>query len=420
VTGVLADSKDRTRSVFDIVRQIETQIVPSFHEAEEILVSAVQRQGGPQAPISLEVRGPSREKVAEVAREIRGVLEKVPGLKNISDNLPEGKPEYQFIPDRDQMEIRGVSPAILARTLRGLIYGETPITVKEHDKEIDVRVRLKQEDRSEISRLADMVVLNERGEPVMLREIGNFSIAGGPTSVVRMERLPSYSVTADLQPEIPFGKADAAVKRALKEHNLPPPGITIGYGRQEELFREMFQNFSFALILGSLLVFLVLASQFNSLAQPFIIMSTIPLGIVGAFWLLVITGRDFSVTSIIAILMLAGVTVKQSILMVDFINQMIGEGRSLNDAIYEGCGVRLRPILMTQLTTILGLLPTVFGTGGAASWKVALGTAFIGGMISATFLTLFVVPAVYVLYYRLKMRFGLAPATDLMGEVTLK
>jgi HAE1 family hydrophobic/amphiphilic exporter-1 len=149
-------------------------------------------------------------------------------------------------------------------------------------------------------------------------------------------------------------------------------------------------------------------------------MSTIPLGIVGAFWLLVITGRDFSVTSIIAILMLAGVTVKQSILMVDFINQMIGEGRSLNDAIYEGCGVRLRPILMTQLTTILGLLPTVFGTGGAASWKVALGTAFIGGMISATFLTLFVVPAVYVLYYRLKMRFGLAPATDLMGEVTLK
>jgi HAE1 family hydrophobic/amphiphilic exporter-1 len=408
--GVLVSDDQRKRSVFEIVRQIETEIVPSFRDADQILVSISEHAGPPQAPISLELRGPDRSKVAEAANQVKSVLETIPGLKNISDNLPEGKPEYQFVPDRDLMEARGVTPAVLARTLRGMVYGETPITIKERNKEINVRVRLQADDRSEVSRFADMVVLNNRDEPVMLREIGSFQITGGPTSVIRMERLPSYSVTADIQPEIPFGKADAMVKKALRENNLPPPGISAGYGMQEELFREMFENFFFALLMGAILVYLVLASQFNSLAQPFIIMATIPLGIVGAIWLLVATGRDFTITSVIAILMLSGVTVKQSILMVDFINQRLTEGRSLNDAIYEGCGIRLRPILMTQMTTVLGLLPTVFGVGGAASWKVALGTAFIGGMLSATFLTLFVIPAVYVLYYRLKVRFGLAPA----------
>ncbi|MHA2620944.1 MAG: efflux RND transporter permease subunit [bacterium JZ-2024 1] len=411
-TAVLKDRHERDRSVFDIVKQVESDIVPIFREAQEVRVTAVQRSGPSEAPISLELRGPDRARVEDAARQVRAVLETIPGLKNVSDNLPEGKPEYQLIPDRDLMRARGITPALLARTLRGLVFGETPITVREHNKEIDVRVRLQPEDRSDITKFADMVVLNDLGQPVLLREIGTFRMVAGPTSVIRMERLPSYAVTADIQPEVPFGEADARVKRALKEHHLPPPGISIGYGRQEELFREMFENFFFALMMGSILVFLVLASQFNSLVQPFIIMTTIPLGIVGAIWLLVLTGRDFTITSVIAILMLSGVTVKQSILMVDFINQMLAEGRSLEDAIFEGCGVRLRPILMTQFTTIIGLVPTVFGVGGAASWKVALGTAFIGGMLSATFLTLYVIPAVYALYYRLKVRFGLVPANS--------
>lgn len=409
ISVVLTTRDKRQRSVYEVVRQVESEIVPIFREAAQILVTVAQRGGGGQAPIALEVRSADRARIAEVAREVRSVLETIPGLKNVTDNLPEGKPELQFVPDRDLMEARGVSPGVLARTLRGLVYGETPITIKERNQEIDVRVRLEAEDRSDIMRFGDLVVLNERGEPVMLREIGYFQVRGGPTSLVRTQRLPSYTVTADLQPEVAFGTADAMIKKALKERYLPPPGVSLSYGKTEELFREMFENFVFALLMGSILVYLVLASQFNSLVQPLIIMTTIPLGIVGAIWMLVITRRDFAITSVIAILMLSGITVKQSILMVDFINQMLAEGRSLEQAIYEGCGVRLRPILMTQLTTALGLLPTVFGVGGVTSWKVALGTAFIGGILSATLLTLFVIPAVYVLYYRLKARFGFVP-----------
>lgn len=404
ITVILKDKQERSRSVWQIVRQIEAEITPEIRDAEKVFVSASTRRGGLQYPINIDVRGADEPRLRSLTREVLQMVATTPGVKNANSTLPEGKPELRFIPDRDLLAKHGLSLTTAGLTLRGMVYGEVATTLRLQGEDYDLRVRLREQDRDSPEQLQKMRLVNGSKEAIPLENVGRFELSGGPTSLTRKERLPAYSISADLQPGIPFATALASIQQELKKRAIPPEGFYIDFVGQAERFQEMGENFSFAFLLGAILVFIVLASQFNSLAQPFIIMLAIPLDVVGAIWALVLTGREFDVVSSMAILMLSGVVVNQSIIMVDFINHRMREGVEVKEAIVTGCGLRLRPILMTQLTSIVAVIPTALGLGSGGEWRGPMGTAFIGGVLFSTFLTLFVIPVFYLFYYRLNER----------------
>ncbi len=405
LTAILTDKEERSRSVWEIMRYVEAKIVPAIRmNAEKVFVYQETRTAGTVHPISIDVRGKNKERLLSLTREILQVVGSAPGIKNPDSTLPEGKPELHFIPDRDLLAKHHLTQATASVSLRGMVFGEVATTLRIRGEDYDLRVRLQEGDRDSPERLKKLHLVNGLGEAIPLESVGRFEFSEGSSSLTRKERFPAYSVFADLDPGTSLGTALSSIKHELNKRGLPPEGFYIDFVGEAELFKEMAENFVFAFILGAILVFIILASQFNSLAQPLIIMLAIPLDVVGAVWALVLTGRDFNVVSSMAILMLSGVVVNQSIIMVTFINQRIQEGMGVKEAIVNACGIRLRPILMTQLTSIAAVFPTALGLGSGGEWRGPMGTAFIGGMLLSTFLTLFVIPVFYLFYFQLNQR----------------
>ncbi len=393
----LEERPPRKRSSYEILREIEREIFPRFAGAERLEAAESRMAMGGTRPISLSIQGPSRELLRPWVRRIREIVEQTPGTRNVVDNLPKGNPEWVFRPDPVRTREYGLRAQDVALLLRTWIHGMRVAEVYLGGQVIPVRVRLKPEQRA-LDRLPELPMLTPRGL-VYLQQMGRFVPGESPSVLYRLDRFPAYLVEADLDPEVPLGSALQSLREDIRKLGLPP-AVRLDFGLQAKRFREMMENFLFAFSLGAILIYMVLAAQFNSLLQPLIIMLAIPLDLIGAIWALVLTGTDFSITSGIGILMLSGIVVNQSILLVDFINQHRARGLPLREAILEGSALRFRPILMTQVTTILGVLPAALLTGKGAEFRTPLAIAFLGGMVVSTLLTLFVVPAIYALVTR--------------------
>ena len=329
------------------------------------------------------------------AHAVAARLQTVGSLANVRLGTDEGQPEIRVEIDRERAASYGIEPRLIAQTVERYMRGEVATDFVDFDEKVPVLVRLPEAERRSLETLR---VLRVNGIP--LRELVNTYEEVGPAEIRRLEQARTVTVYAD----VARGGLDGAVADAqVALADIPAPrGLRVELGGANEERDRSFRDLAFALALALLLVYMILAAQFESLVHPFTILLSVPLATVGAAVALYVAGEGMNTMSLIGLVILVGIVVNDAIVKVDFINQMRAQGMALRQAILEAGRVRLRPIIMTTVTTVLGLTPMALGIGRGADLRAPLAIAVIGGLISATALTLVVVPVAYDLFEELR------------------
>ena len=365
----------------------------------KLSVSEYNDTGGTFASYALQysLRGTDIDELDRIANAIVEKLKKAPGFVDLDTSYDTGKPEVGIWINRDKATDVGVSVAGLATAINILVGGDDATTFQSEGKQYDVRVRLQSSDRDEPEDISRLMITSATGRPVELSNVIDVRRGTGPIQINRRDRMREVVVQTNLTAELQLGTAVGLVNQAAEEVGVPP-GISTKIVGMAEVMQESFESMNFALMLSVLIIYMVLASLFESFIHPFTIMFSLPLSISGAMGLLLLAGHTMSIMSMIGIIMLFGLVTKNAILLVDFTNQQRREGVERQQAILTAGPRRLRPILMTTISTIMGNLPVALGVGAGASFRAPMGVAVIGGLITSTLLTLVVVPVVYTLF----------------------
>jgi HAE1 family hydrophobic/amphiphilic exporter-1 len=353
--------------------------------------------GGTEADLAIRVRGDDIDATFAHAGAVAARLLDVPTLTNVRRGTEEGQPEIRVEIDRERAASYGVEPRLIATTVEQYMRGEVATEFVDFNEKVPVLVRLPESERRSLQTLRQLTVSG-----VPLRELVKTRDQVGPAEIHRLEQARSVTVFAD----VASGGLDAAVRDAgAALRDVPPPhGIRVEIGGANEERNRSFRGLAFAFAMALLLVYMILAAQFESFVHPFTILLAVPLATVGAAVALFVTRGGLNTMSLIGLVILVGIVVNDAIVKVDFINQLRAQGMALRDAILEAGRVRLRPILMTTVTTVFGLLPMALGIGRGADLRAPLAVAVIGGLISATALTLIVVPVAYDLFEDARQR----------------
>ncbi len=346
-------------------------------------------------PVEIEISGFDLENLKKVSDELARAMNANPRYADVKNTMEVGSPEIQIVFDRDRAATLGLQVHEVANRLVRKVRGDVATRYSYRDRKIDVLVRARQEDRSSIDDISKIIINPTAPKPIPLSAIANIRVANGPSEIRRSSQQRVALVSANLN----YGDlGDAAVDVQNTINNIAMPvGTSARIAGQNEEMSESFRSLLFALSLAIFLVYLVMASQFESLLHPFIILLTIPLALIGAILALYITGTTISVVVFIGLILLAGIVVNNAIVLIDLINQTRQQGVEKYKAIMEGGKSRLRPILMTTLTTTLGLIPLAIGFGDGAELRAPMGITVIGGLLVSTLLTLVVIPVMYSL-----------------------
>jgi hydrophobic/amphiphilic exporter-1 (mainly G- bacteria), HAE1 family len=352
-------------------------------------------QGG-SSRLQLEIRGHDLDDARRLAQDARVMMEDTPGIADVSVGREEGRPEIAVRVDRPKAAMLGMSVSSVATTIQTNVAGTTAAQFRERGNEYPVVVRLREEDREVIGDVGDVLINTPTGQVVPAKNVLLLNREAGPVQIQRknMERM----ITVNAEVEVPLSEAVEAVQARLGQLRVPPD-FAIGFGEELEEQARSFQQLQLVLILAVLLVYAVMASQYESLRDPFIIMFSVPVAAIGVVLSLLLTRTSFSMQAYIGIIMLAGIVVSNAILLVDYINTLRRrDGMPLREAVELGGRTRLRPILMTSIATMLGLVPMAIGIGEGGELQAPLARVVIGGLLTSTIVTLVLVPAVYTLF----------------------
>ncbi len=351
-----------------------------------------------RTPIEVEVYSDDLHELHEVAGALKDEIEMIPGLVDVKSTAELGNPELQIIFDRNQLAQLGLNLGQVSDTLRNKVQGEVATRFTEGDREIDIVVRSVEIGDASVDDVKDFIVGQHNNVPIYLKSVATVNLAEGPSEVRRIGQKRTAVISANIA-DRDMGAVAADVKSVLADQ-VYPAGVTAALSGQEEERAEAVRSLGMALALAVFLVYLVMASQFESFLHPFIIIFTLPLGAIGVVLALALTGRTINIVAMIGAVMLAGIVVNNAIVLVDAINQRRRAGMNRTEALIAAGSDRLRPILMTSATTILGLLPMAIGLGEGAELRAPLAITVIGGLSVATLLTLVVIPVVYSLMDR--------------------
>ena len=378
--------------------QLEAQTVASLREQFEDVPDLEVKFGRPsyfslKTPIEVVLYGEELDDLRVYSLELAQALSAVPGFVDVRSSLEAGNPEVQVIFDRRRLASLGLEMGSLSETLRNRVQGVVPTRFKERDRQIDIRIRNIEANRSSLEDVRNLVVPGPGGTPIRLLTVADVHLDRGPAEIHRLQQQRAAVITANLKGRS-LGGAIAAAQEALRQ--VPPtPGITAELGGQNREMEVSFHSLRFAIGLAVFLVYLVMASIFESFLHPLLVLCTIPLSLVGVVAGLLATGTTISVIVLIGSIMLVGIVVNNSIVLIDTINRLRRAGVSKVDAIVRAGHLRLRPILMTTLTTILGLLPMALAWGEGAELRSPLAITVASGLFLSTLLTLLVIPALY-------------------------
>ncbi len=415
----LVDSKQRSVNTTQMKDRVRDQL-KAYADSKPIVTDA-GAGGGSQRAFSVNIMGNDLNRIQEVSQQLYEKLKTNSALIDVDVSFRPGKPEFQVVPDKRMSERLGVLTSSIGSELRTLIEGTMPAVYRENGKEYDIRVRLQEDQRNLRTAFEDTYVPNVNGRQVRLRDVAQAVEAMGPAKVSRQDRGRYYSITADVNPKGPgMSGAISEVQRLLKDEIKMDPDMRYVFVGQAENFQELIGSVITAMGLGILFIYLVLASLYESFVTPFTIMLVLPLAICGAFFSLLIAQESLSMFSMIGIVLLLGVATKNSILLVDYTNQLLQEGKDFKEAVIRAGVVRLRPILMTSIALIAGMIPIAIGLNEASKQRTGMGIAVIGGVISSTLLTLVVVPAAfsYIERFRRWSLRKIRKAVDLEDEAT--
>jgi HAE1 family hydrophobic/amphiphilic exporter-1 len=351
---------------------------------------------GSGKPVAVHIYGSNLETLRDISQNILDRIKTVPGIKEAESSFSKSRPEYHFVIDRQKALMYGLAPMQIQMALQAANLGSVATQLRTGDEEIDVRVILDKRFRDKLDYLQQLPLKTPMGVTIPLSQVATVLPAEGPVVIKRDNKFRVGVVDANITGR-PLGAVVADIKTRLApiEKSLPA-GYSISYKGDYESMQESFQQLFLALILAILLIYMVMASQFESLVHPFTIMFTIPLAGIGVVWILLLLGKTLSMVSFLGIIILTGIVVSNGIVMVDYINQCRHSGMAIRDAILEGCKTRLRPVLITAGATIIAMIPMGFFGGAEGATTSSMALSVIGGLISATFLTLFVVPLVYM------------------------
>ena len=357
--------------------------------------------GMTSAPISIAIKGDDLAVLTGLADELVAAIEDIPGLRDPDTSASAGMPELQLYPRRQRLAALGLTTGQLAMGIDTALRGRVATRLRVEGEEIDIRVRLGEDlSKEDIQRL---IIPSPLGMRLTLADVVDFIPAEGPRSISREDQTRLITVTAGISGRS-LGSVMKDVRRKAEEIYLPE-GYYIEYGGEYQEMSKAFSGLGLAMVLAVILVYAILAAQFESLLHPFTIMFSVPFAAIGAILGLVLTGRTLCVTSAIGAIMLAGIVVNNAIILVDYINVLRRGGLPLEEAIARAGSTRLRPILMTTLTTVLAMIPLSLGFGAGSELLTPLATVVVGGLSSSTFLTLFLVPTVYMIVDGLKISF---------------
>jgi hydrophobe/amphiphile efflux-1 (HAE1) family protein len=351
-------------------------------------------------PVEFTIRGPDWEKLVELSEKMMAAMEKSSQMTDIDTNYQAGMPEIQVIPDREKARSRGVDVAEITETVNVMMAGAIAGKFSQGGRRYDVRVSLPPEQRASPEAIRTLRVRNNRGEIIPLADVVTITQKPSLQSISREDRQRAIGLMANVAKGSSQAEAIETVRRLGRE--LMPEGYAILVGGSAKTFEESFKGLIFALLLGIVVSYMVLGSQFNSFIHPVTILIALPFSVTGAFFGLYLGGQTLNIYSFIGLILLMGIVKKNSILLVEFANQKREEGLGVHEALVEACPIRLRPILMTSIATIAGAVPPALAIGPGAESRVPMALAVIGGVVVSTLLTLFVVPAVYSLFSRIE------------------
>jgi len=389
---------ERKRSQEEVKAEIRQKInqIPGIKgTAEDIsLIGGGLRN----VPIQYVIRGTDLGNLTAYMKQIVSQFVKLPGIVDVDTSLEAGKPELRVLIDRDKAADMGISVASIAEAVNILISGEVDITKYKDEakgRRYDVRVRLNAADRVSPSDIGQIYVRAKDGRLIELANVVKIQEGGAPSTINRVDRQRAMIMFASLEKK-PLGQAMDELNAIAAK--ILPLDYTAKYKGAADTMKESFGYLLFALFLGVVMAYMVLAAQFESFLQPIIVLLAMPLSFIGAFGALVLTGKTISIFSMIGLILLMGLVKKNAILLVDYTNTLRERGLSRRDAILEAGPVRLRPILMTTFAMVFGMLPVAMGLGEGAETRSPMGVAVIGGLLTSLFLTLIVVPAAYDLF----------------------
>ncbi len=376
------------------------QLLRSRIEAAEVAREKLERPTyfSFRTPIEVEVYSDSLTELHEATRTLRERLDRVPGLVELKTSMDLGNPELQIAFRRDQLALLGLTLGEAAATLRNKVQGEVATRFLEGDREIDIVVRSVDLGRASLGDVESMILAQRNGVPIYLKSVADVRLAEGPSEIRRIGQKRAALISANLSGR-DMGAVGADIRTVLAATPMPA-GATASLSGQEEERARSLRSLAGAMALAAFLVYLVMASQFESFLHPFVIIFTLPLGAVGAVAALAVTGRTVDVVAMIGVVMLAGIVVNNAIVLIDAVNQRRQAGMRRTEALVQAGRDRMRPILMTTSTTVLGLLPMALGLGEGAELRAPLAITVIGGLSVATLLTLIVIPVIYTLLDR--------------------
>jgi multidrug efflux pump subunit AcrB len=358
--------------------------------------------GGQELAITLFVRGEDYETLQQISEQALTSVKKTPGTTDVDSSFRGGKPELVIVPNRASAWNLSVNIQALSRIARLALEGEIAGKFRDGDHDIDIRVQLSPKDRQAKNSVADFAITNAKGNLVKVADVASLVEQVGPSTIERMDRQRQITISANVVGRS-LGEVSADIEKSLSTI-AKPAGYSFLFGGQTQRMKETFSNMGLALFVAVIFIYFVLASQFESFIHPFTIMATLPLAIVGALLLLFLAGYPIGMSSLIGIVLLMGLVTKNAILLVDCANSLRNQGKNITEALLEAGPTRLRPILMTSAAMVLGMLPTAIKSGEGSAFRAPMAIAVIGGVIVSTFLTLVVVPVVYVYMDRFSLR----------------
>ena len=370
----------------------------AFKNDENSLSSLLGTEG---APIVVEIKGEELEDISRITEEVKERMLNIKGLYNVVTSIENGAPELLISVNRTLAGMNDISVSTIVQQIQQQLEGSEAGQMEYRGEMRDIIIKVPEINRSQLSSL----IIKNGTQEFRLQEIATITPANAPKEILHRDQDRIANILADLEKDASLDKVANEIRAAVSDIELPA-NCSITVSGEEEKRQESMNSLMFALALSIILVYMVMASQFESLLHPFTILLTIPVALVGAIILFWITGTTINIMGVIGIVMLSGIAVNNAIILVDRINQLKANGMSLNDAIVEAGQQRIRPIIMTSLTTILALLPMAFSFGDGGSLRSPMAIAVIGGLVTSTALSLILIPCVYDVFERMKEFFS--------------
>ncbi len=393
VAVTLKDKRKRERSTDLVMNDIARQAaaIPGL----QVRMSPISMFGAAQeSPMQIEVKGPNLETLAVVADKIASITAHAAGTRDVKSSWEEGQPEIRVSVDRERAAQFGLTLGEIGLALRTALEGDIATKFKDGNSEFDTRVVLAKANRSNPADVEKVTLVNYRGERVFLNQVADVQYGKGPTMISRKDRERLITIASNLDGAVPLGQITQEIQKNAASVELPP-GVTVAYAGDVQNMQDMFRDMMIAITFAALFVYMIMVALFESYAHPFTIMFSLPVALVGGLSALALTGETLNMFSMIGILLSMGLVTKNAILLIDRTNEQRQRGLSVREALLEAGPTRLRPIIMTTLTMVLGMAPLALALGAGSEVRQSMAIVVIGALISSTLLTLVLVPVVY-------------------------